>query len=46
MIEPFIGASLGGQLSLSKIYMQDQVKQGDLEYYRVDIAVTKAGSSG
>lgn len=45
MIEPFIGASLGGQLSLSNIYMQDQVKRGDLEYYRIDIAVTKEGSS-
>lgn len=45
MIEPFIGASLSGQLSLNNIYLQQEIKRGDLEYYRVEIGVTKEGSS-
>lgn len=45
MLMPLISTTLESQLKLSNILMENEQKKGDVEYYRVDISVSKAGSA-
>lgn len=45
MLMPLISATLETQLKLSNMLMENEQKKGDVEYYRVDVSVTKTGSS-
>lgn len=45
MLKPLIDTTLETQLKLSNMLMELEQKKGDVEYYRIDVAVDKAGSS-